>query len=132
MFILKAKTIRGDFSLYMFKQKLRGERVSGWVDVIDENALADGENIVIDVDGTDVAVFKIEGGFYAIEDVCSHDGAEIASGELEGDEIICPRHGARFCVKTGAVKSPPAYENIDCFPVRIENGKVQVRDNRFE
>ena len=106
--------------------------MSGWVDVIDENSLADGENIVIDVDGTDVAVFKIEGGFYAIEDVCSHDGAEIASGELDGYEIICPRHGARFCVKTGAVKSPPAYENIEVFPVRIENGKVQVRDNRFE
>ena len=106
--------------------------MSGWVDVINENALADGENIVIDVDGTDVAVFKIEGGFYAIEDVCSHDGAEIASVELDGYEIICPRHGARFCVKSGAVKSPPAYENIDCFPVRIENGKVQVRDTRFE
>ena len=105
--------------------------MSGWVDVIDENEMADGENIVIDVDGTDVAVFKIEGGFYAIEDVCSHDGAEIASGELDGYEIICPRHGARFCVKTGAVKSPPAYENIEVFPVRIENGKVQVRDNRF-
>ena len=105
--------------------------MSGWVDVIDENALADGENIVIDVDGTDIAVFKIEGGFYAIEDVCSHDGAEIASGELDGYEIICPRHGARFCVKTGAVKSPPAYENIEVFPVRIENGKVHVRDNRF-
>jgi len=105
--------------------------MSGWIEVIDENALADGENIVIDVDGTDIAVFKIEGGFYAIEDVCSHDGAEIASGELDGYEIICPRHGARFCVKTGAVKSPPAYENIEVFPVRIENGKVQVRDNRF-
>ncbi|MDD5265969.1 MAG: non-heme iron oxygenase ferredoxin subunit [Methylococcales bacterium] len=104
----------------------------GWVDVIEENALADGENIVIDVDGTDIAVFKIEGRFYAIEDVCSHDGAEIASGELDGYEIICPRHGARFCVKTGEVKSPPAYENIDCFPVQVENGKVQVRDNRFE
>ena len=105
--------------------------MSGWIEVIDENALADGENIVIDVDGTDIAVFKIEGGFYAIEDVCSHDGAEIASGELDGYEIICPRHGARFCVKTGAVKSPPAYENIEVFPVRIENGKVHVRDNRF-
>ena len=81
--------------------------MSGWIDVINENALADGENMVIDVDGTDVAVFKIDGGFYAIEDVCSHDGAEIASGELDGDEIICPRHGARFCVKTGESQITP-------------------------
>jgi 3-phenylpropionate/trans-cinnamate dioxygenase ferredoxin subunit len=106
--------------------------MSDWIDAVDENALANGENIVVDVDGTDVAIFKIDGKFYAIEDVCTHDGAEIASGRLEGDEIICPRHGARFCVKTGEVKSPPAYENIDCFPVRIENGKVQVRDSRWD
>lgn len=106
--------------------------MSDWVDVVEANSLAEGKNIVINVDGTDIAIFKIEGAFYAIEDVCSHDGAEIASGTLEGDEIICPRHGARFCVKTGAVKSPPAYEDIACFPLRIENGKVQVRDNRWD
>lgn len=106
--------------------------MSEWVEVIDQNALADGEHVVVDVDGTEVAVFRIEGRFYAIEDVCTHDGAEIASGELEGDEIICPRHGARFCVKTGEVKAPPAYEDISCFPVRIENGKVQVRDDRWD
>jgi 3-phenylpropionate/trans-cinnamate dioxygenase ferredoxin component len=106
--------------------------MSDWIDVIDQNALADGEHVVVDVDGTDVAVFKIEGRFYAIEDVCTHDGAEIASGELDGCEIVCPRHGARFCVKTGAVKAPPAYEDIDTFPVRIENGRVQVRDNRWD
>jgi 3-phenylpropionate/trans-cinnamate dioxygenase ferredoxin subunit len=94
--------------------------------------LADGENVVVDVDGSDVAVFKIDGVYYAIEDVCTHDGAEIASGRLDGDEIICPRHGARFCVKTGAVKSAPAYENVACFPVRIYNGMVQVRDDRWD
>ncbi|NOQ36753.1 MAG: Rieske 2Fe-2S domain-containing protein [Methylococcaceae bacterium] len=104
--------------------------MTDWIDVVEENALANGENIVVDVDGVDVAIFKINGQFYAIEDVCTHDGAEIASGELDGDEIICPRHGARFCVKTGAVKSAPAYEDVDCLPVRIENGRVQVRDDR--
>ncbi len=106
--------------------------MSDWIAVIDQNALDDGENIVIDVDGTDVAVFKLDGKFYAIEDVCSHDGAEIASGRLEGDEIICPRHGARFCIKTGAVKSPPAYEDIECFATRINNGVVEVRDHRWD
>jgi 3-phenylpropionate/trans-cinnamate dioxygenase ferredoxin component len=106
--------------------------MSDWINVVEPLALADGDHIVVDVDGTEVAVFKIDGQFYAIEDVCTHDGAEIASGELEGNEIICPRHGARFCVKTGAVKSPPAYENIACFPVRIENGKVQVKDDRWD
>lgn len=106
--------------------------MSDWITVCDKNALADGEKIIVDVDGTEVVVFKIADEFYAIEDRCSHDGAEIASGELDGDEIICPRHGARFCVKTGAVKSAPAYEDIACFPVRIEADKVQVRDNRWD
>ncbi|MGR9087780.1 MAG: non-heme iron oxygenase ferredoxin subunit [Gammaproteobacteria bacterium] len=106
--------------------------MSDWVDVIEQTALSDGEHKVVDVDGTEVAVFRVDGRFYAIEDVCTHDGAEIASGELEGDEIICPRHGARFCVRTGEVKAPPAYEDIACFPVRIENGRVQVRDDRWD
>jgi len=101
-----------------------------WINVFNVNALMNGENSVIDVDGTEVAVFKIDDQFYAIEDVCSHDGTEIASGELDGDEIICPRHGARFCVKTGAVKSAPAYEDIHSYPVRIVEGKVQIKDNR--
>ena len=94
-----------------------------------ENALMNGENSVIDVDGTDIAIFKIDDEFFAIEDVCSHDGTEIASGELDGDEIICPRHGARFCIKTGAVKSAPAYENIHSYPVRIVDGMVQIKVN---
>ncbi|RIZ65918.1 MAG: non-heme iron oxygenase ferredoxin subunit [Methylococcales bacterium] len=101
-----------------------------WINVFNENALMNGENSVIDVDGTNVAIFKIGDDFFAIEDVCSHDGTEIASGELDGDEIICPRHGARFCVKTGAVKSAPAYEDIHSYPVRIVDGMVQIKDNR--
>ncbi|WP_306304550.1 non-heme iron oxygenase ferredoxin subunit [Methylogaea oryzae] len=86
----------------------------------------------MDVDGTPVAVFNLEGEYYAIHDVCSHDGAEIASGCLEGDEIVCPRHGARFCIRTGAVTKPPAYEDIAVFPVRLEGGAVQVRDDRWD
>ncbi len=101
--------------------------MSEWVDVVDESALVNGEHVVVDVEGTEVAVFKIDGEYYAIEDVCTHDGTEIASGILDGDEIICPRHGARFCVKTGAVMSPPAYEDINCISVRIENKKIQIK-----
>jgi len=106
--------------------------MTDWIDVCAENALAENENIIVDVDGTDVAIFKLDSKFYAIEDVCTHDGAEIASGVLEGDEIICPRHGARFCVKTGEVKCAPAYENVETFPIQITDGRVQVRDQRWD
>jgi 3-phenylpropionate/trans-cinnamate dioxygenase ferredoxin subunit len=99
-----------------------------WMDVMAESALAEGEHVVVDVDGYDVAIFKIDGALYAIEDVCTHDGAEIASGELDGDEIVCPRHGARFCVKTGQVKCAPAYEDVAIFPVQVVDGRIQIAE----
>lgn len=106
--------------------------MSDWIDAVPAASLTDGEHVVVDVDGTEVAIFNIDGQFYALEDVCTHDGAEIASGEIDGDELVCPRHGARFCIKTGQVKSAPAYEDIACFPLRIENGCIQVKDNRWD
>lgn len=106
--------------------------MSEWVDVVAENALAVGEHLVVDVEGVDVAIFKLEDGFYALEDVCTHDGAEIASGELDGDELICPRHGARFCVRTGEVKTAPAYEDIASFEIKLEESRVKVRDTRWD
>ena len=106
--------------------------MSDWVNVVTENDLAVGEHMVVDVDGIDVVVFKLEDGFYALEDMCTHDGAEIASGVLEGEEIICPRHGARFCIKTGEVKCAPAYEDIASLEVKVEAGCVKVRDARWE
>ena len=105
--------------------------MSDWVDVIAETALADGEHIVVDVDRVDVAVFNVGGEFCAIEDVCSHDGGEIASGAVEDGSIVCPRHGARFCLKTGKVMASPAYEDIPCFLIKIEEGRVYVKDNRW-
>ncbi len=106
--------------------------MSEWVDVEAVDALPPGEVKVVDVDGVMVAVFNIDGDFYAIEDVCTHDGAEIASGCLVGDEIECPRHGARFNVRTGAVLSAPAYEDLETFETRVENHTVQVRDSRWD
>lgn len=106
--------------------------MSDWVDVARVEELPQGERKVVDVDGANIAVFNIGGQYYAIEDVCTHDGGELASGPLEGDEVVCPRHGARFCVKTGAALAPPAYEPVAVFPTRIADGKVQVRDDRWD
>jgi 3-phenylpropionate/trans-cinnamate dioxygenase ferredoxin subunit len=100
-----------------------------WIEVMAEQALANGEHVLVDVDGIDVAVFKIDDQCYAVADICPHDGGDLASGTVEGEQIICPRHGARFCLKTGAVKSPPAYENIDSYPVRIVAGKIELADS---
>ncbi len=100
--------------------------MSEWRDVGREGSLAPGEHLVADVDGYEIAVFNLDGNYYAIQDACTHDGAEIASGAVEGCEIVCPRHGARFCLKTGKVLSPPAYEDLATYPVRVENGRILV------
>lgn len=106
--------------------------MSDWIDVARSEELPPGARKVVDVDGVAVAVFNLGGEYYAIEDVCTHDGGELASGEVEGDVIVCPRHGARFSIKTGAVLAPPAYEPVATFAVRVHDGVVQVRDDRWD
>ncbi|MEK7322892.1 MAG: non-heme iron oxygenase ferredoxin subunit [Pseudomonadota bacterium] len=106
--------------------------MSDWVTVAAVAELTPGTRRIIDVDDVQIAVFNLNGEFYAIEDVCTHDYAPLADAKLEGDEIICPRHGARFCIRTGAVTAPPAYEAVTTFPVRIHEGMVQVRDPRWD
>lgn len=106
--------------------------MADWVDVAPAAELGPGQVRVVDADGTPIAVFNVDGSYYAIEDVCTHDGGELATGKFEGDEIECPRHGARFCVRTGEALCAPAWEPTATFPVRVENGVVQVRDDRFD
>ena len=106
--------------------------MADWVNVAAVDELLPGNSKVVDVDGAQIAVFNVGGEFFAIEDVCTHDGGELASGVLEGDQFICPRHGARFCVRTGEALSAPAYEATAKLPVRVENGTVQVRDDRWD
>jgi 3-phenylpropionate/trans-cinnamate dioxygenase ferredoxin subunit len=106
--------------------------VSDWVDVAPVNDLPPGGSRVVDADDVMIAVFNLGGEYYAIEDVCTHDGGELGSGAVEGDEIVCPRHGARFNIKTGEVTAPPAYEAVAIFPVRVQDGMVQVRDDRWD
>jgi 3-phenylpropionate/trans-cinnamate dioxygenase ferredoxin subunit len=97
-----------------------------WIDVAPQGELLPGGRKIIRTPYCEIAVFNFDGEYYAIENVCSHDGGELASGACEGDQIICPRHGARFCIRDGRALTPPAYEDIGTFPVRIADGMVQV------
>ncbi len=106
--------------------------MSAWVKAALIEDLPPGSRSVVDVDGVAVAVFNLDGEYFAIEDTCTHDGGELASGEVDGEEIVCPRHGARFNIKTGAVTAPPAYSAVATFPVRVQAGWVEVRDARWD
>jgi 3-phenylpropionate/trans-cinnamate dioxygenase ferredoxin component len=106
--------------------------MSEWVDVASVADFPPGSVRTLDIDGTAIAVFNVDGRYYAIEDLCSHEAETLSDGEIAGDEIICPRHGARFCIRTGEALSPPAYEPVTSFPVRVEGGMVSVRDHRWD
>lgn len=97
-----------------------------WIAVAPAASIAEGDYAQLEVDGTLVAVFNICGTFYAIEDVCTHDGGELAGGAVDGDVVICPRHGARFCLRTGAALTPPAYEPVRTYETRINDGIVEL------
>lgn len=106
--------------------------MSDWVDVAAAEELPPGARRVVDVDGVQILVVNLDGEYFALEDVCTHDGTPIGEGDIHGDEITCPRHGARFCLRTGEALCAPAYEPIPTFPIRISAGTVQVRDPRFD
>lgn len=106
--------------------------MSDWVTVARVGEFAPGEWRVADVDGTQIVVFNLDGEYHAIEDVCTHDGGQLTGGHVDGGEIVCPRHGARFSIRTGDALSPPAYEPTATFPVRVADGEVQVRDDRWD
>jgi 3-phenylpropionate/trans-cinnamate dioxygenase ferredoxin component len=106
--------------------------MSDWIVAATVDELKPGEVRVVDADGTAIAVFNVAGAFFALEDVCTHDGGQLTGGCIEGGEVVCPRHGARFSICSGEALTPPAYEATAVFPVRVEAGQVLVRDDRWD
>jgi 3-phenylpropionate/trans-cinnamate dioxygenase ferredoxin subunit len=106
--------------------------MSHWVDVCDDAAVGASEPLAVEADGFAIAIARCAEGLYAVEDRCTHDGEPLAGTEIEACEIICPRHGARFCLKTGAALTPPAYEPVRTFKVRTEAGRVLIEVPDYE
>jgi nitrite reductase/ring-hydroxylating ferredoxin subunit len=86
----------------------------------------EGKAKQVTVGGRKIALFNVAGTFYAIDDVCSHRGADLSEGTLSGSEVTCPWHGARFDVTTGANLSPPARTGVAAFKVQVVGDEVQV------
>ena len=100
--------------------------MSDFFKVAKTSEIPQGGKKLVEVDFLPVAIFNIGGEYYAIEDVCTHDGGPLAEGTLENEEIICPRHGARFNVKTGQALCMPAFESVECYEVKIENDDIYI------
>ena len=106
-------------------RKLEEDQVE-YVTVASIDELTDGGRIIFEIGGLPVALFNLGGQYYAIADLCSHDDGPVAEGELEGLEIVCPRHGARFNMETGEALTLPAVVDIPVYPVRVVGDDIQI------
>ncbi len=86
----------------------------------------EGQVHVVNVDGQEIALCHAEGAFYAIDNVCTHDGGPLDQGELDGCQIECPRHGARFDVRTGRALTLPAVIPVHKYAVELRGGEIYV------
>ena len=88
--------------------------------------LPPGERLFIELDDDPVVILNVDGSYYAIADVCTHDDGPLGDGEVEDHQIICPRHGARFDIRNGEVLTLPAVQDVRSYPVRVNNGMVEI------
>jgi 3-phenylpropionate/trans-cinnamate dioxygenase ferredoxin component len=109
-----AEQARNDSTEYEFVQIIQAEEIKP------------GERIVVEVDDLAIAIFNVDGQYYAIGDICTHDDGPLAEGELEGYQIICPRHGARFDIRDGRALTLPAVMPTPWYPVRVTEGWIEV------
>ncbi len=109
-----------------YNYKLLDETQVRFFQIGNVDELPVGERLFLEIGDLAIVVFNIAGELYAIADVCSHDEGPVGDGELEGYQVICPRHGARFDVRTGAVLSLPAVVDIPAYPVRVVDSQIEV------
>lgn len=85
-----------------------------------------GQASMVEVDGKEIALFNVGGSFHAIDNTCTHVGGPLCEGEIEGNEVTCPWHGAMFDVTTGQVLGSPAATNVNRYNVRVDGADVEV------
>lgn len=104
--------------------------MSDWTDVAAEADLFEGAAIEVRPHGHDIALFKIEEGVYAIDNICTHGHARLCEGFIDGHQVECPFHQAMFDVRDGSVACGPATEPVRSWPVKLEGGRVFLKLQR--
>ena len=110
--------------MYNYKE-LEAEHLE-FITVASVEEIGNGERMIFEIDGSFFAIFNIAGTYFAIADICSHDDGPLAEGEVHKHEVECPRHGARFDIRTGKALTLPAVVDIPAYPVRIEGDEIQI------
>lgn len=88
--------------------------------------LPNGERMFVEIENRPIVIFNIAGQYYAIGDVCSHDDGPVGDGEIEDFDVVCPRHGATFDIRSGKVTGMPAVVDIPAYPVRIVGDNLEI------
>jgi 3-phenylpropionate/trans-cinnamate dioxygenase ferredoxin subunit len=101
--------------------------MAGFVPVAKVSEIPEQGRKLVEIDDRLVVVFKAGGSFYAIDDVCTHDGGPLGDGVLEGFAVACPRHGAKFDIRDGRALSMPAIKPTKAHEVRVEGDDVLLR-----
>ena len=96
------------------------------IKVATTDELGDQQAKLVELEGQKIALFGVDGAFYALSDTCTHRGGPLSEGELEGSEVTCPWHGAKFDIRTGAVVGPPAPQAVKSYPVRVTGADVEI------
>ncbi|MBI3611526.1 MAG: nitrite reductase small subunit NirD [Nitrospirae bacterium] len=99
--------------------------MSEYVTVAKPEDLAPGQGRVVEVNGNEVALFNLNGTFYAIDNMCAHQGGPLGEGLLEGETVICPWHSWKYSVKSGVCSTNPSVK-VKTYSVKIESGQIKV------
>lgn len=100
--------------------------VSEWTPAARVDDVAPGEGFLVEINGDPIAIWNVEGRYYATSDVCTHEETSLVEGDLWGEVIECPLHGAQFDVTTGEVLSLPAIFPLPTYPVKVEGETIYV------
>jgi 3-phenylpropionate/trans-cinnamate dioxygenase ferredoxin subunit len=103
-----------------------------FVAIADATDVPAGEARVVTYNGWRYAVCNVDGTFHVVDDTCTHDDGPLGEGQLDGCDIVCPRHGARFDVRDGSVQSMPAVYPVRAYETRVQDGKVEIALSRRE
>jgi nitrite reductase/ring-hydroxylating ferredoxin subunit len=97
-----------------------------WYDVARKDDLSPGEVMYVEVGSDPVALINLEGEYYALSDICTHQEASLSDGEIVGDEIECPLHGGAFEIRTGLPANFPVVVPVETYDVRVDGDVVLV------
>jgi nitrite reductase/ring-hydroxylating ferredoxin subunit len=96
------------------------------VKIANTEDVPEGHGIAAEAAGRKVALFHVDGKYFAVDGTCTHRGGPLAEGELNGNVVTCPWHGANFDVTSGEALSPPAQSGVTCYKVQLDGSEIKI------